>query len=84
MDWTAEWPTDPGWYWFYGYRFGRDDDKDKPELLPVQVWRIANGVAWVVGGRGHFMYQGEGTTGLWLPLSEPEAPVDQLDHPGGA
>ena len=70
--WTKQWPTEPGHYWFYGWRF-RDRDH-KPELNFVDVWKISNGIALVT--KGHFLYKAEGGEGYWMPAETPAPPEE--------
>jgi hypothetical protein len=52
--WTETWPEESGsWWWLYARVWG---DK-KPTLYPVQVRRIANGVAYIASG--HFLFKSE-------------------------
>lgn len=37
MTWTKEIPTQDGYYWFFGYVFGKERDSDKPKLEMVEV-----------------------------------------------
>jgi hypothetical protein len=72
-DWTEEWPTTPGWYWFWGQCFRSwKGDEWSPNLYSVVVRRCSNGLAFVTNG--HFMYQEEGAEGLWLLTVLPELP----------
>jgi len=74
--WTNEWPTVPGSYWFFGWRFG-DRDTD-PELSYVEV---ADGgvsaqtqtkvLAFIT--RGHFLYR-TSAVGFWQLCDMPELP----------
>ena len=75
MSGWIDWPTEPGYYWFYGWPSGDTD-------LPVQLvtGRAASGALnrngtrdLHVTARGHFAYKSE-AVGKWLPLSEPELP----------
>jgi hypothetical protein len=76
--WQEAWPTDPNTlWWFYGWRFGRKEDKE-PELLLVEVWKIANGLTYVASG--NFFEKKEGAEGMFrrvipvIPIAyEPEA-----------
>ena len=43
--WTANMPTEPGWYWFYGQRFARKEC----ELAIVHVWQARNTLVYVCG-----------------------------------
>lgn len=73
--WTPEWPTKPGSYWFYGYRFCRFDEADKPELCFVQVRMSGNKKPMYVT-HGHFMYKEGGASGLWQKAVLPELPKE--------
>lgn len=76
MIWTDKWPTEEGTYWFYGYRFHITNDKDKPELFLVEVWKLPWGIVYAT--RGYFLYREEGGFGLWTPADLPPVPEDML------
>ena len=73
-DWTKEWPTERGWYWFYGQTSKIVWDM-MPEYLPVQVRKDGANRPFYVGG-GRFLYKGEGARGLWTRMVTPEPPTD--------
>jgi len=54
--WTTEFPTEPGTYWFYGYRYGKVScgHTCDPELMLVEVWEISNGLMYVASGQHMF------------------------------
>lgn len=68
--WSREWPTESGWYWFYGVL---SKSADTPRLKPVQVRRTGNGHMFYVIAGG-FAYQQEGARGYWLPAVVPDLP----------
>ena len=71
--WTKEWPTESGFYWFYGllwYRYYRDGDK--PELVSVEVIPVINGIMY--GAKGTFIYEGEKHVGFWCKADLPKLP----------
>lgn len=75
MEWTTDWPTIPGWYWFYGDPYAKASNKAtiKVELYPVKVVKIANGVSYI--SNGSFVYKREAAEGgLWQPMQLPELP----------
>ncbi len=58
MKWTTEFPQEAGWYWFYGYRYGKKSIAFiKPELILVEVRKCVNGFMYV--GNGVFIYKKE-------------------------
>ena len=67
--WTNDWPTEPGWYWLYGWDFG--EDGEGPTLIPVKVHKIANGHMHVASG--NFIFPAE-AVGVWAPIEMPEVP----------
>lgn len=77
--WTAEWPTEEGWYWFYGKRFGSSSTK---MLQPVEVILAGRGDTshLVYINSGNFMYKQEGARGLWMPLAPPPVPEEEEQH----
>jgi len=71
--WTKEWPTESGFYWFYGflwYRYYRDGDK--PELASIEVIPTSNGIMCVA--KGAFIHEGEKHMGFWCKADLPELP----------
>lgn len=69
-EWTPDWPTEPGWYWFYGNKYG----ESRVSMGTVRVDRISNGVMTVMDG--HFMYPSEGHVGVFQRLPTPVVPFD--------
>ena len=65
-EWSAEWPIEPGWYWFYGKR---SSFADKRDLFPVQVRQATNAMVYIASGA--FLYAGEGARGVWAPMLVP-------------
>lgn len=72
IKWSSSWPKKEGYYWFYGFPYGKSTDK-KPELSVVQVWNCGDGsLAYV--RNANFWYRAEGGVGKFLPMSVPELP----------
>ena len=69
--WTKEWPTESGFYWFYGFLWSRMDG-DKPHLVSVEVRQISNGIMYVA--KGAFIYKREKHIGFWHKADFPELP----------
>jgi hypothetical protein len=69
-DWTSEWPTEASRYWLFARVWGDEE----PKLYHVEVWKIANGFAYVCNG--HFLgrndVKGEPA---WQPITLPELPA---------
>ena len=76
-DWSEQWPTEPGFYWFYGHW----PKSLEPRLQVVQVVRDRLGEAVRVSF-GAFMYPDETGAGLWRPIELPTLPP--LPDPEGA
>ena len=59
--WSKTWPEKEGLYWFYGYRYGKyfssQKELNEPELVLMEVTKIANGFMYT--GDGQFMYESE-------------------------
>lgn len=68
-NWTKEWPTCPGRYWFVGWCF-RDRHR-RPELHFVEVWKNLTLVT-----NGHLLYKAEGGDGYWVPAVTPTLPEE--------
>lgn len=73
--WSKDWPTESGFYWFYGWCFRAWGGKRErpPKMHFVRVRRIANGIALITDG--HFLYKEEGAEGCWTPARLPEPPT---------
>lgn len=66
--WTEQWPTEPGWYWFYG-----TEADMAVRLMAVEV---------VVSNKQTLMYKAgmvyiypQSAFGVWLPIVMPELPA---------
>ena len=75
VEWATTWPTEPGRYWFYGYRYGYVSCgcPEDPVLMSVEVWKAANGVAYVA--EGQFMYPKETKEAHFIKAAIPEFPT---------
>lgn len=72
-EWTTEWPTEPGWYWFYGRLSAIATRMDaSPRLYSVLVRKGSNHFAYIA--EGSFVYQEEGAVGKWIAADVPEIP----------
>ena len=71
--WTDKWPTEIGWYWFWGQpHYGLRD-------LPAQLYSVevhmAGGLSVYITD-GSIMYRGGGGWGTWGPAVLPELPKE--------
>ena len=74
--WTTEFPTKPGNYWFYGYRYGKYDfngEKRKLELMYCEVHKAANGFIYIANGQ--FVYKSEVEEPHFQEVILPELPT---------
>jgi len=74
--WSSEWPTEPGFYWFYG-----ELTPSAPKRMTVMAVRPAEGEGLPlpvygvdVFGFDKRFWQFEGMSGLWLPATLPPTP----------
>ncbi len=74
--WSKDWPTEPGYYWFYGWCWRGWRDDHTPELHYVEVALDSTGKPMYITN-GHFLYKAEGADGFWLPVKLPELPVQK-------
>lgn len=59
-NWITEFPTEEGWWWFWGHRYGLDGNGNlhsDPELCAVKVVAIPKGFMYIADGQ--FMYESE-------------------------
>jgi len=73
-EWTEEWPTEPGRYWFWGQPHYGLRDLD-PQLYAVIAHETPHGLAYVADGS--LMYKGGGGWGVWYPAVVPDPPRDE-------
>lgn len=72
--WTKEWPNKPGWYWFYGHKYGEDND---PEYGMVRVFQGSNSLIHTIDSQ--FMFKSEGHDGVFM-IVEPPSPPKEPDN----
>lgn len=75
--WTADWPTEPGWYWFYGWAWGYIADHS-PKLHAVNaVWsnraEASGDVMRLIDG--NFMWKSEGHLGIFTRMDDITLPA---------
>mgnify|MGYP001590491584 CR=1 FL=1 len=76
--WTDEWPTEPGYYWFYGWKYGKTFAAiDKP--IVVTFRNTSNGF------RCDDSSMEDEAVGMWQRIAPPAVPTpDQgADHAAG-
>jgi hypothetical protein len=59
-DWITEFPTEEGWWWFWGHRYGLNENgnlESDPELYAVRVIALSKGFMYIADGQ--FMYESE-------------------------
>ena len=66
----VDWPTEPGFYWFYGKRF---KGHDEPEFNLARAFAIRSGRIMVVC-ESAFMYKEEYGGGHFTRITPPPAP----------
>lgn len=69
-EWTTDWPTEPGWYWFYGHKYG----DERVSVGVVQVRKISTGVSLVLDG--NFMFLQEKHRGVFQRIATPVVPAE--------
>lgn len=75
--WSNEWPTESGWYWFYGNPFAYNHG-GRAANLPDALYaayshvNIDTGNAYIVTGE-IIMYRSS-CRGVWQPMVTPELP----------
>ena len=74
-DWTHDWPTKPGWYWFYGDPHGNRYKDQFVRLYPVRVGKISNGLSYVA--EGNFTFKSQASDGVWTKMIVPSEPPEE-------
>ncbi len=69
--WTEEFPTEPGFYWFYGYLYGH---KFGPEFALIEVLKASNNnMAYIAHGK--IVYKKDVVLPHFQKADLPELPV---------
>lgn len=76
--WVIEWPRTEGWFWFYGYEFGKSEDS-KPKLVPIEVRGPMGCGSFMYSASSHFLYEHQ-AVGIWTPMVVPTLPKDRKQH----
>ena len=63
--WSSDYPTEPGWYWFYGRKYG----EDKHSMGTVTVFSVQTGAVRVLDGQ--FMWEQDKHKGVFSRIDEP-------------
>ncbi len=78
-DWTTEWPTEEGLYWFYGYttKWEAKPEADEPRrLLSVRAVDDGKGNIHTMGA-AEFIFKTE-ATGHWVRAWVPDLPLGEI------
>lgn len=67
--WRRGFPVEAGYFWFYGYIFGKPTSFEKPRLEQLQVRKISNGFAYIACNS--FINPTE-MLGFWQPNLAPD------------
>ena len=82
--WTTEWPTEPGDYWFYGWRskFGFENRLSIRMALVRALFAGQTSVrSLIFVCEGGFMFEREGGRGKWASAELPEPPgMEEFDE----
>ena len=72
--WTTKWPTKEGWYWFYGYRYGKIScgHEEHPVLHLMHGRKCRTGITLICDGQ--FVYRSEVEEPHFLEAILPELP----------
>jgi hypothetical protein len=72
-----EWPTEPGNYWFYGYRYGKmfGSKQNDKELVFATAFEIGSGGLLMVIGDGQHFSQDELEEPQFIKATIPELPA---------
>lgn len=70
-EWTADWPTHTGWYWFWGWRSAfSKEHKHGVELRAAHVYVDSMNQPTVICD-GQFLYKEEGAEGMFCQMEMP-------------
>ena len=72
VEWSKEWPTERGYYWFYG-----DIDENDPQFFKLDFAEVCGEKGDIVAyiGERIFLQKGKsGINGFWAPVEFPDIP----------
>jgi len=69
FDWKKDWPTKPGHYWFYGWRFGNKSRHPEVGLC----FAFQGGSSLTIKMDSHLILRNE-AIGIWKPAQLPTPP----------
>ena len=72
FSWSEDWPTEPGYYWFYGWTHGYWRG-DPARLHFVEIHKLPLELMFFTDGK--LFRNADGAEGFWMPAGVPEAPV---------
>jgi len=70
-NWSNVWPTETGFYWFYGILY--KGSEGLYQLYFAKVRKTLKSVVYIIDG--HFVYECEGAKGVWTLIPTPELPI---------
>ena len=71
-EWSKEFPTEPGYYWFFG-----DNLSNKPRVKDIKMRLVTMNFSGLPECEGNFMSEST-SIGLWLKLDAPSMPPKDL------
>ncbi len=74
-EWTKEWPTFPGRYWFCGWLHSNTEE---PMVYFVHLSAYGNPFAFLEDHNSLYAMHKDQATGLWMPVSEARLPTNEL------
>lgn len=74
--WVREFPTEKGYYWFFGWC--HKCRENIPEMFLVRVIFLGGDKTPMYMTNGHFFYEREGAKGMWMKAKLPEPPTSDI------
>jgi hypothetical protein len=76
VQWSPDWPTEPGWYWFYGHRY----PASKVRVLRLVSADLERGLILLTDGDREY-FPGNAGPHVWARAEVP-APPETLPENG--
>lgn len=73
IEWSEEFPTEKGNYWFYGWTSSFENDETEPRMRFVKIIVLDDGSLYVVAD-GQLMFKCEEPKGKWAKADVPNPP----------
>jgi hypothetical protein len=74
--WVTDWPTEEGWYWFFGKQWSKATENTL-DIIKVKYCGPPERRFITYTCNGGFVYKSDDMVGKWLALPTPLLPLEE-------